>query len=179
MDGRKGSDLACSQTASNAGGNLMKQLLAVSFLAFATVLNSFSAPPPTSAEQLRSEFEAALRAKDTNALLSLVYWKNVSAEGKSFDTREAAEIVTHDIVSVELASWPTNDWATNNLFQESDIKGIHYKPNLQAIGMLKVKFTDIQGYGAQMPYGKIGDSFLMTAIIEEQSAAVSTNQMKN
>jgi hypothetical protein len=157
----------------------MKQLLAVSFLAFATILNSFSAPPPTSAEQLRSEFEAALRAKETNAIVSLIYWKDVSEKGKSIDAQETVDMVTHDIVSVELSSWPTNDWATNNLFLETDIKGIHYKPNLQAIGRLNVKFSNIPGFGAQMPYGKIGDTFLMAATIEEKSATVSTNQIKN
>jgi hypothetical protein len=147
----------------------MKQFLAVSFLAFATVFNSFSSPtnqPPTSAEQLRSEFEAALRAKDTNAIVSLIYWKDVSDKGKSFDTQEAADMVTHQIVGVQLESWPTN------LPVENDFKGIHYKPNLQVIGMLKVDFADQQGgVGAHLPYGKIGDAFLMAATIEEPLAA--------
>jgi hypothetical protein len=152
----------------------MKQLLAISFLAFAAVLNSFSAPPPTSAEQLRSEFEAALRTKDTNAIVSLIYWKDVSEKGKSIDTQEAASMVTHEIVSVQLASWPTN------LSLENEFNGIHYKPNLQVIGMIKVKFADKQGaVGAELPYGKTGDAFLMAATVEEKSAAVSTNQMKN
>ena len=150
----------------------MKILLAVLIFGFAAAFNSFSAP--TSAEQLRSEFEAALKAKDTNAIISLIYWKNVSEKSKSIDVREVSEMVTHEIVSVQLASWPTN------LPSEYDVKGIHYKPNLEVIGMIKVKFTDKQGaVGAQLPYGQIGDAFLMPATIEEKSAIVSTNQMQN
>jgi hypothetical protein len=33
---------------------------------------------PTSAEQLRNEFESALKAKDTNSLMQLFYWQGVS-----------------------------------------------------------------------------------------------------
>ncbi len=152
----------------------MKQLLAVSFLAFATAFNSFSAPtnpPPTSAEQLRSEFEAALRTKDTNAIVSLIYWKDVSEKGKSIDAREAADMVAHEIVSVQLASWPTN------LPLENDFKGVHYKPNLQVVGMINVKFADKQGaVGAELPYGKTGNAFLMAATVEEKSSLAPTNQ---
>ena len=58
-------------------------------------------------------------------------------------------MVTHEIVSVQLASWPAD------LPLENNIKGIHYKPNLKVIGMIKVKFTDKQGaVGAQLPYGQ-------------------------
>ena len=150
----------------------MRKLLAVLLFGFASVFNSFSAP--TSAEQLRSEFETALKAKDTNAMMSLIYWKNVSENGKSIQAQEIADMVTHDIVSVELASWPTN------LPLENDYNGIHYKPNLKVIGMVNVKFANKQGaVGSQMPYGQAGDSFLVAATIGEKSAAASTNQLKN
>ncbi len=152
----------------------MKKLLAVSFLALATILNSFSAPPPTSVEQLRSEFEAALRAKDTNAIVSLIYWKDVSDKGKSIDMQEAASMVTHEIVSVQLASWPTNRPL------EDVVNGIRYQPNLRVMGMINVKFADKQGaVGAELPYGKAGGLYLMAATVEDKSATVSTNQLQN
>ena len=112
----------------------MKKLLTVSLFSFAIVFNSFSAP--ASAEQLRSEIETALKAKDTNAMMSLIYWKDVSENGKSIQAREVADMVTHGIVNVQLASWPTN------LPLENDYNGIHYKPNLQVVGMINVKFTN-------------------------------------
>jgi hypothetical protein len=150
----------------------MKKLLAVALFSFAIAFNSFSAP--TSAEQLRSAFETALKVKDTNTLMSLIYWKDVSENGKSIQAREVADMVTHDIVSVQLASWPTN------LPLENDYNGIHYKPNLQVIGMINVKFANKQGaVGSQMPYGQTGDSFLIAATIEEKSQSALTNQMKN
>jgi hypothetical protein len=150
----------------------MKKLLAVLIFGFAVAFNSFSAP--TSAEQLRSEFEAALKAKDTNAVLSLICWKDVSEKGKAVETREVADLVTHEIVSVQLAPWPAD------LPLENDYKGIHYKPNLQVIGMINIKFANKQGaVGSEMAYGQTGGTFLIAATIEEKSAVVSTNQIKN
>ncbi len=59
----------------------MKKLLAVALFVFAAVLNSFPAStnqPPTSAEQLRSELEAAMKAKDVDGILALFYQAGVS-----------------------------------------------------------------------------------------------------
>jgi len=150
----------------------MKKLLAVSLFGFAIVFNSFSAP--ASAEQLRSKVESAVKAKDTNAMLALIYWKDVSEKGKSIETQEIGVMVTNDVVSVQLESWPAD------LPLENDYNGIHYKPNLKVIGMVNVKFANKQGaVGSEMGYGQIDNTFLIAATIEEKSATVSTNQMKN
>ena len=144
----------------------MKKLLAVLLLTIAAAANAFCAPTnqaPASADQLRSEFESALKSKDTNAILSLIYWKDVSAKARSLDEQEAADMVKHEIASVRLSPWPTN-----NEPLEVIAKGMRYKPNLQVIGMLQVNFVDRPGgVGAYMPFGKVGNTYLMAATIEE------------
>jgi len=69
----------------------MKKLLAASFLAFATVFTSFSAPtnqpPQLSADQLRNELEGVQKAV-TNKLSALK--PNPAADGFSFPGRELA-----------------------------------------------------------------------------------------
>ncbi len=136
----------------------MKQLLAVSFLAFATVLNSFSAPPPTSAEQLRSEFEAAMKANDTNAVLSLVNWKGVSAEMKSEMAEEMDN--TSGLVSVKLLPLPADYQLTNEL------NGVRYFPNIHVVGFLGVNYTN-QDITGQIPYGESGGAFYIAGTVQE------------
>jgi hypothetical protein len=89
----------------------MKKLLAVSFFGFAAIFNSFSAPtnqPPASAEQLRSEFEAALKAKDTNALASLYDWQGVSDDLKEALHKDNMDMMKEKITSVTLAPLESN-----------------------------------------------------------------------
>jgi len=133
--------------------------------AFAALIlpSAFAKDAPTSAEQLRSEFESALKSKDTNTITSLIYWEGVSANARALDEQEAAAIVKHEITGVELAPWQTN-----NLPLEVEKDGVRYKPNLKVTGMLKVEFADRQGgVGAVLPFGKIGNGFLMAATVEE------------
>jgi hypothetical protein len=159
MDSQKSSDLIHSHAALGAGKNLMKKLLAVSFLAFATILNSFSAPPPTSAEQLRSQFEAALRAKDSNAVLSLIYWKGVSGTMKS-ETSQEWSGPYQDVASVKLLPLPADYQLTNEL------NGIRYFPNVHVLGLISVEST-VKGNAAQIPYGESEGAFYIAGTAQE------------
>ena len=138
----------------------MKQFLAVSFLAFATVLNSFSAPPPTSAEQLRSQFETAMKANDTNAVLALVNWKGVSDQMKSDVSMQMAFLAGHSVASVKLLPLPTDHQLTN------EFNGVRYYPNVHAEGLVDVELT-AKGNNMQIPYGESGGAFYIAGTVQE------------
>lgn len=138
----------------------MKQLLAVSILAFATILNSFSAPPPTSAEQLRSEFEAALKAKDTNAVLSLVNWKGVSDQMKSDVSMQMGYMVGQSVASVIRLPLPAGRQLTN------EFNGVRYYPNVHVEGLIDVELT-AKGNNAQFSYGESSGIFYIAGTVQE------------
>jgi len=163
MDSRKGSDLIHSPAASTAGKYLMKQLLAVSLFGFAVIFNSFSAPtnqPPTSAEQLRSEFEAYLKAKDTNAVLSLVNWKGVSDQMKSDVSMQMGYLVGQSVASVKLLPLPADRQLTN------EFNGVRYYPNIHVEGLIDVELT-AKGNNAQFSYGESGGIFYFAGVAQE------------
>jgi len=136
----------------------MKNLLGVLLLGFAAVFNSSAAP--TSAEQLRSEFEAAMKAKDTNALLALVNWKGVSAEMKSEMIEEDTADDTAAFVGVKLLPLPADYQLTNEL------DGIRYFPNVHVVGFLGVNYKD-QNTTGQIPYGESDGGFYVAGTVQE------------
>ncbi len=86
----------------------MKRLFSVTSLCFLIVACTtncvFAGDPPTSAEQLRSELESALKAGDSNAVLSLYYLDGlVDVRRELSDAEKKAEFLR--------AIWPT--FATN------------------------------------------------------------------
>lgn len=158
MDSQRGSDLIHSHTASNAGDNLMKSLLAISLFCFAAVFNSFSAP--TSAEQLRSEFEAAMKANNTNAVLSLVNWKGVSDQMKSDVSIQMGYLVGQSVASVKLLPLPTDRQLTN------EFNGVRYYPNVHVEGQIDVELT-AKGNNVQFSYGESGGYFYIAGVAQE------------
>jgi len=144
----------------------MKKLLAVSFLAFATILNSFSAPsnqPPTSAEQLRSEFGAAVKAKDMNAILSLFYWKGISAEMKTKTSRQIAVEIKPQETWLSFEPLPADFPLTNEL------DGVRSFPNVHVVGLINLSsmqpMDDLMGL--QLTYGEIDGKFYIAGTVEE------------
>jgi hypothetical protein len=133
----------------------MKKLLAVLIFGFAIAFNSFSAP--TSAEQLRSEFETAMKANDTNAVFALVNWKGVSAEMKS---EMADEMDTSGLISVKFLPLPADYQLTNEL------NGVRYFPNVHVVGLLGVNYTNQDATG-QIPYGESGEEFYIAGTVQE------------
>ena len=128
------------------------------------LLPSTYAAPPTSAEQLRSQLESALKAKDTNALVALVNWQGVSADMKSMTVEEDADMVKHEIASVKLAPLPAAFEATNEL------NGVRYLLNVAAAGFVDVEYTE-SGNGEQIPYGTKDGAYYLAGTIEEKTGA--------
>jgi hypothetical protein len=124
---------------------------------------------PTSAEQLRSEVESALKSKDTNAFKALFNWQGVSESMKADMNDENADIFSHDVASVKLAALPTDFQPTNEL------NGVRYKPNVAVVGMIDVEYTE-KGNAVSMPYGKTGDVFYLSSTVEERIATPTTKE---
>lgn len=116
---------------------------------------------PTSAEQLRSEFELALKAKNVNSLMELCYWQGVSDNMKTMVGNAIADIPKRDFVAVKLLPLPADFQATNEL------NGIRYRPSVNVVGLIEVEFAKA-GNSMQLPYGKHGDAFYLSCTVEEK-----------
>lgn len=101
--------------------------------AFAIVSPVLAKDPPASAEQLRSELESALKAKNTNAVLSLINWEGVSDKMKSSQIRMMDGLLTEDVQSVTLGPVP----ASSRLAFEWN--GVRYSPNVSVVGFVEIK----------------------------------------
>lgn len=126
-----------------------------------TRLAAFAKDAPTSAEQLRSEVESALKAKDTNALMTLFNWQGVSENMKAMLTTEVAYDLKQEIAKVKLSPLPADFESTN------EMNGIRYRPNVTIVGMIEVQFTQ-EGNATSIPYGKSGHAFYLNGTIEEK-----------
>src|SRR5438552_4248800 len=86
-----------------------------------SVSSAIAADPPASAEELRSQLESALKAKDRNAIKALFNQRGVSEEEKSFDEITFDDLVKPDtsIKSVTLSPLPKDFQSSNDLI------GIH------------------------------------------------------
>lgn len=118
------------------------------------------ASPPASAEQLRSEFEAALKAKDTNAVLALINWKGVSAEMKSETVGEMADMTGSAVASVKLLPLPADYQPTN------EMDGVRYYPNVHVLGQINVETAE-KGNASQIPYGESSGVFYIAGTVQE------------
>jgi hypothetical protein len=124
------------------------------------ILPSAFANPPTSAEQLRNKFEAALKSKDTNAVLSLVCWKGVSDAMKSDTSEEMSETISQGVASVKLLPLPADQQLTN------EMDGVRYYPNVHVEGLIDVEST-AKGNASQIPYGQSGGVFYIAGVAQE------------
>jgi hypothetical protein len=137
--------------------------------------NAFAKDPPTSVEQLRSEFEAALQAKDTNAILSLFNWEGVTSSTNSYPNVVAGKI------SQFLLQYPTNELEVftrlrslpDDFETEGVINGIRYRPNVSVTGMitgtLGVKRDGTNfSWGTQIPYGAKNGRFYFAGTTAEK-----------
>lgn len=116
---------------------------------------------PASAEQLRSGVEAALKAKDANALMDLFNWQGVSDHMKQMMSTAVAEMPKREWTAVKLAPLPADFQATN------EVNGLRYRPSVAVLGWLVVEFTP-QGNAAQLPYGKSGAAYYLACNVEEK-----------
>ena len=124
---------------------------------------------PTSAEQLRSEVESALKSKDTNAFKALFDWQGVSESMKADMNDENADLFSHAIASVKLLALAADFQPTNEL------NGVRYKPNVVIVGMIDVEYTE-KGNAVSLPYGKIGGVFYLSSTVEEKIATPTAKE---
>jgi hypothetical protein len=126
--------------------------------------------PPHSAEELRSRFEAALKAKDEAAALSLVYWHGADyPHGEFFPPGifskgdlygEMDQCMAHSIGSVSLTGFDVGMSTTN----ETD--GYRYRPNIPPVGQLEITSTD-RKWVESLVYSKLGDAYYVPVGIQE------------
>jgi hypothetical protein len=156
----------------------MKNFLGVLVSIFLGILNSFGGStnqPSTSAEQLRSELEVALKAKDTNAFLGLFNW-----EGVSNKTNGYANVVAKRLSEFFL-KYTTNSIRPNVYLQplpedfetEGVVNGFRYRPNVFVKGMMQFSLSVLDngtnfGDGAQIPYGETNGDFYFAGTTREK-----------
>jgi hypothetical protein len=134
---------------------------------------------PSSAEQLRSEFESAFKNKDISAIISLFCWDGMDRESKAMMSSMIAEEVTKsgtNITGVTLSPLPTNFQTTVSSFLpdwEGD-HGTRGKYNIPVIGMIHVNYSD-RGQYEELPYGKKGNAFYIAERIAYQVPGKALN----
>ncbi len=152
--------------------NLIKKVLAVSLLGFAAICNSLSAP--ASAEQLRSEFETALKTSNTNAIESLLYnWQGISDETNSMGFQNIINnLFGSTIESVKLKPLdPNEDYAAGDKM-ETDSGLLMFVQNLPAVGIIDVKSqsadTNDSPDDIEFTYGSTNNAFYLRDTMMQQ-----------
>lgn len=120
--------------------------------------------PPASAEQLRSQLESAIKAKDRKAIEALSNERGVSDEMKSLDGMLFDDLVKPDasIKSVALLPLPKDFQLTN------EVGGVRYIPNVSVVGLINVEFKE-EGNSLQMSYGQKDGTFYIAGMVAEKS----------
>jgi len=138
-------------------------------------LSTVFASPPTSVEQLRSEFEAALQTKNTNAILALFNWEGVTNSTNSYPNVVARKM------SQFLLHYPTNELHVfarlrllpNDFETEGIINGMRYRPNVSVVGMMEGSLgVTLDGtnfsWGSLIPYGAKNGQFYFAGTTAEK-----------
>jgi hypothetical protein len=126
----------------------------------------FAKNPPTSAEQLRSEVESALKSKNTKALMTLYNWDGVPEEVKEMIIGvEIKAMLKADIASVALAPVSANVQAMlgngGNGWQGDNGRRVKFSVDL--LGELDVSIPNEDKI--PLPYGKKDGFFYIAAPI--------------
>ncbi|WP_136524542.1 hypothetical protein [Geomonas ferrireducens] len=140
-------------------------VLATLMTAQPTSIVSAQKSPPTSAEHLLRRFEAALKAKDSQAIIELYNWQGVSAKMRAIGEKSIRAFCSEEAKSVELRPLPAG-------FQvgfEQD--GIRYRPNVTIVGVIYVQYVKA-GNSLQIPYGKKKNAFYLPGITEKRFSPV-------
>jgi hypothetical protein len=116
---------------------------------------------PATAEDLLKRFEAALKAKDKQAMIELYDWQGVSADMRAMQEEIIGMMFAEEAKSVALSPLPAGFQA------EAERDGIRYRPNVTVVGVIDIQFAQ-EGNSAQMPYGKKNKAFYLSNTIEER-----------
>jgi hypothetical protein len=166
MDGKRDSGLMAQPS--------MKKLLAVALFVFAAVLNSVPAAtnqPPTSAEQLRSELEAAMKAKDIDGILALFYQAGVSNKNIAWIHKSDWSKAFQEHPRSHLDGLAELKPRFEEDSYEKVANGFQMKPNLSVQGNIHATFTlgslgpgAIESYfmaDTYIPYGEMNGCFYL------------------
>jgi hypothetical protein len=150
--------------------NRLLSSVGLGFVIAACIATSILAKdPPASAEQLRSELESALKAKDTNTVFSL--FRLAGGGGDIISYMATGAMLATNITSVALLPLPTNfqqdlDKRDNeNGFGDTweGDNGSRTKYSLPVLGLLGMKSQ--AGDVMQLPYGETNDAFYIAGAI--------------
>jgi hypothetical protein len=136
--------------------------------------SAFAKGGPTSAEQLRSELESALKAKDTNAVISLFNWEGVPEEDKEMTIGMCVEaMLKTNIASVALSPLSTNFQAmmSNERNGWQGDNGWRVKFSVTVLGELDV--CTLNGDKEPLEYGEKDKFFYIAAPIAYQAPGKS------
>jgi hypothetical protein len=147
---------------------LLTPYLSLGVMIIVGASSTFAKDPPQSVDELRGEVESAFRAKDVNAMISLVCWDGAANGAKEMTSGMTGETMrtATNIISVTLSALPTNFQTTVSSFNpdwEGD-DGRRGKYNLPVIGVIRLNFQD--GKSDEMPYGKKGDAYYIAQLVE-------------
>ena len=118
-------------------------------------------PPPTSAEQLRGEIEAAIKTKNADALTRLFCWQDVPKELKTQNIEVGiSSWLNLENPKVTLIGLEPMETLTNV------VNGYIHHPNINVLGYIKIT-TDQWGNANSFPYGKFGDAYYVATWLKE------------
>jgi len=131
--------------------------------------SAFGKDPPASEKQLLSDVEAAVKAKDKEAIIALVNWQGVSDQMRSLQAEGFAAIMKQEIKAVKLSPLPVGF----KLEHERD--GVRYRPNVSVVGFIELQSAQ-DGNAAKIPYGKKDNAFYLASTVEEKIATPTTKE---
>ncbi len=137
----------------------------VILIIFALVLASFCYVDAqngcATADELLTRFEAALKAKNSDAILGLMNWEGVSDDMKATQQQIIGTMVMQEVTAVQLGPLPPNSRL------EYERNGIRYTQNVTVVGLIDIQFAQKGNY-ARMPYGKINNAYYLSNVVEER-----------
>lgn len=116
---------------------------------------------PASAEQLRQEFETALKAKDKAAILALYNWDGVSDWVKAYQAEDIDDWLTREVKDVKLSPLPPGFPAGGQ--RQGNVR---FHPSVKLTGQIEAEFTD--GFEMGFHYGRKGDAYYLAGMVTEK-----------
>lgn len=139
------------------------------FILIWSLTSVFAKDVPTSSEQLRSDIESALKAKNTNAVMSLFNsergtndWRESEGMRQMMIIFQTREMLKAAVASVTLSPLPVGFQSA----QTNESNGIRQNYNVNVAGMIDVKLKN--GHVVELPYGTKGSSFYLAGITLEK-----------
>jgi len=160
--------------------NLLLFICLSFFLSISGLQHAAGKDAPTSDEQLRSEFETALKVGDTNAIKSLLYnWQSLPDETNSMAYQDITQNLMGanldgKIESVKLGALkPLKDYSKVEQM-ETDDGLLILTPNLAAVGVIEVKVqpadTNDTPWIKELVYGNTNKVFYLRDTVMQKVA---------